>query len=172
MPSFFANPTRSGTSESAMFSRPFSRAVPPLPGATNTFCTLGLWASFQAMACSRPPDPITRSFMSVPEVAHAGEDHGNAALVRGRDDLRVAHAAPWLDDRGGAGFGERVQPVAEREKCIRGHDRALERKARIRRLRRGDAHAVDPAHLSCADAERHPVAAEDDGVRFHVLGHA
>src|ERR1051326_3672592 len=97
MPSFFAKATRSATSESATFSRPLSRAVPPLPGATNTFCTLGLCASFQAMACSRPPDPITRSFMSVAEVPHAGEDHGDAALVRGRDDLRVAHAAPGLD---------------------------------------------------------------------------
>src|ERR1051325_1001728 len=164
--------TRAATSESPTSSRPLSRAVPPLPGATNTFCTLGLCASFQAMACSRPPDPITRSFMSVAEVPHAGEDHGDAALVRGRDDLRVAHAAPGLDDRGGAGLGERVQPVAEREECIRGHDRALERNARIRRLRRGDAHAVDPAHLPGADAERGSVAAEDDGVRFHVLGHA
>src|ERR1041385_1613316 len=93
MPSFFAKATRSATSESATFSRPLSGAVPPLPGATNTFCTLGLCASFQAMACSRPPDPITRSFMSVAEVPHAGEDHGDAALFRGRDDLRVAHAA-------------------------------------------------------------------------------
>src|SRR5262245_42534534 len=105
MPSFFANATRSAISETATFSRPFSRAVPPLPGATKTFCTLGLWASFQAMACSRPPDPITRSFMSVAEVAHAGEYHGDAALVRGGDDFLVAHAPAGLDHRRGAGFG-------------------------------------------------------------------
>src|SRR4051812_8932580 len=114
MPSFFANATHSGISESATFSRPSSRAVPPLPGATNTFCTLGLWVSFQARACSRPPDPITRSFMSVAEVPHAGEEHGDAVLVRGRDPFRIAHAAPRLDHRGGAHLGQRGQPVAER----------------------------------------------------------
>ena len=45
--------------------------------------------------------------MSVAEVAHAGEDHGDAVLVRGRDHFRVAHAAAGLDHRGGAGFGQR-----------------------------------------------------------------
>src|SRR4030095_11626884 len=104
-------------------------AVPPLPGATKTFCTFALCASFHAMACSRPPDPITRSFMSVAEVAHAGEDRGDAALVRGRDHFRVAHAAPRLDHRRGARIGKRIQAVAEREEGIRSHDRDLEREA-------------------------------------------
>src|SRR5215510_12986880 len=134
MPSFFANATRSAISESATFSRPFSRAVPPLPGATKTFCTLGLWASFQAMACSRPPDPITRSFMSVAEVPHAGEDHRDAALVCGSDHYLVAHAAPGLNYRGGAGLGQRVEPVSEREKSVRRHDRAVEREPRADRF--------------------------------------
>src|SRR6266850_3601445 len=172
MPSFFANATSSATSESATFSRPFSRAVPPLPGATKTFCTFGLCVSFHAMACSRPPDPITRSFMSVAEVPHPGEDHGDAALVRGRDHFRVAHAAPGLDHRGGAGVGKRVEPVAEREESVRRHDRGLEREAGARRLHGGDAHAVDAAHLSRAHAERHALAAEYDCVRLHVLGDA
>src|SRR4029077_793593 len=172
MLSFFANATSSATSESATFSRPFSRAVPPLPGATKTFCTFGLCASFHAMACSRPPDPITRSFMSVAEVPHAGEDHGDAALVRSGDHFRVAHAAARLDHRGGAGVGEGVEPVAEREERIRRHDRGLEREAGTRRLHDGDAHAIDAAHLSRAYAERHAVAAEYDGVRLHVLGDA
>jgi len=39
-------------------------AVPPLPGATNTFCTRGLCASFHASACSRPPAPMTSSFIN------------------------------------------------------------------------------------------------------------
>ena len=51
--------------ETGAFSTPVSVAVPPLPGATNTFCTRGLSASFQASACSRPPLPTTRSFISV-----------------------------------------------------------------------------------------------------------
>src|SRR4029077_4984763 len=114
MLSFFANATSSATSESATFSRPVSRAVPPLPGATKTFCTFGLCASFHAMACSRPPDPITRSFMSVAEVPHAGEDHRDAALVRGGDHFRVAHAAARLDHRGGARLRARVRRAPRR----------------------------------------------------------
>src|SRR5687768_1109738 len=97
----------------ATFSSPFSSAVPPLPGATKTFCTFGLWASRQASACSRPPEPMTSSFMSVSEVAQAREHHGDAAFVGSRDHLRIAHAAARLDDRRGARFCERVQPVAE-----------------------------------------------------------
>ena len=42
---------------------PGSPAVPPLPGATKTVCTLGLPANFQASACSRPPLPTTRTFI-------------------------------------------------------------------------------------------------------------
>src|SRR3954466_6066269 len=134
MPSFLANATNSATSESAMFSRPLSRAVPPLPGATKTFCTFGLCASFHAMACSRPPEPMTRSFMSVAEVPHAGEDHGDAALVRGRDPFRVAHAAAGLDHRGAGRLGQGVEPVAEREECVRRHHRVPEREAGDRGL--------------------------------------
>ena len=103
---------------SATFSVPFSLALPPLPGATNTFCTLGLSASFHAIACSRPPAPITRSFISVAEVAHAGEDHGDAALVRCGDHLGVAQAATGLDHRRRAGVGERIQAVAEGKESI------------------------------------------------------
>ena len=38
-------------------------AIPPLPGAQNSSVTLGDWASFQQMACSRPPEPTTKIFM-------------------------------------------------------------------------------------------------------------
>ena len=40
-----------------------SSAVPPLPGATSTICMRLDCASFQASACSRPPEPTTRIFM-------------------------------------------------------------------------------------------------------------
>jgi hypothetical protein len=40
-----------------------SCAVPALPGATSTSLTRGDCASFQASACSRPPEPMTRTFM-------------------------------------------------------------------------------------------------------------
>src|SRR5260221_6723952 len=121
------------------FSTPASLAVPPLPGATNTFCTRGLCASFQASACSRPPAPMTSSFMSVPEVAHAGEHHGDAVLVGGGDHLVVAHAAAGLDHRARAGLGESVEAVAEREEGIRRPPRAAARKLGGGCLQRGDA---------------------------------
>ena len=54
----------SGVPDNGTFSTPVSVAVPPLPGATYTFCTRGLEASFQASACSRPPEPMTSSFIS------------------------------------------------------------------------------------------------------------
>src|SRR5512147_2623163 len=138
----------SGMAPSGTFSTPASFAVPPLPGATYTFCTRGLCASFHASACSRPPPPMTSSFtlvprvwhcraalvthshaslFSVPEVAHAREHHGDAALVRRRDHFVVAHAAPGLDDRRGARVHHHVQAVAERKESIRGDDRAGKR---------------------------------------------
>ena len=42
-------------------------AVPAFPGPTNTPAPRGLLAaSFQARACSRPPEPRTRTFMALP----------------------------------------------------------------------------------------------------------
>src|SRR6267142_1898229 len=64
IPSASANSASLPISEIAMFSRPFSRAVPPFPGATNTFCTRGFCARRHAIACSLPPEPMTSSFIS------------------------------------------------------------------------------------------------------------
>ena len=38
--------------------------VPALPGAMYNFSIFGLWAIFQAKACSRPPEPNSNSFIS------------------------------------------------------------------------------------------------------------
>src|SRR5512139_42906 len=166
----FASFTRSATAVASTFSTPSSRAVPALPGATRTFETRGLRASFQASACSRPPEPMTRSFTaasSVPEVAHAGEDHGDAVPVGGGDHLLVAHAAARLDHGAGAGLRDHVQPVAEGEEGIRGRHRPRERESVVLRLDRGDARGVDPAHLAGAHAQRHATTTENNGVGFH-----
>ena len=40
-----------------------SCAMPALPGAQNSRSVSGLAASFQASACSRPPEPRRRMFM-------------------------------------------------------------------------------------------------------------
>ncbi|CAI8927047.1 hypothetical protein EMIT0P218_40030 [Pseudomonas sp. IT-P218] len=58
-----ASCSRASTSM-ATFSHLASMAVPALPGATNTFCTRGSWATFQARACSRPPLPMIKTFIS------------------------------------------------------------------------------------------------------------
>src|SRR3954464_15485888 len=41
-------------------------AIPGLPGAAYSFSRSGDCASFQASACSRPPDPNSRTFMADP----------------------------------------------------------------------------------------------------------
>src|SRR5689334_25415904 len=96
-----------------------SVAVPPLPGATSTSDTFGDCAHFHASACSRPPEPTINTFMggagSVPEVAHAGEDHRHAVLVGGGDDFVVALAAAGLNDGLDAVLRGGVDAVTERE---------------------------------------------------------
>src|SRR3569623_2546618 len=100
-----SRPSRSVTGTAAVRT-PGSRAVPALPGATITSETRVDCLIFQARACSRPPLPITRTFIgkypvaaSVAEVAHASEDHGHVVGVGGGDHFRVAHRAARLDHR-------------------------------------------------------------------------
>src|SRR5215831_18956910 len=170
-----SRPAKSASSANSVietFSTPGSRAVPPLPGATYTFWTRGLCASLQASACSRPPLPMTRSFIrprSMPEMTHAGEHHRKPALVRGRDHLVVPHAAAGLDDRLRPGLRHRVNAVADLKESVRGDHRAAQREPRVLGLDRRDARAVDAAHLPGADAERRATACEDDRVRLDEL---
>jgi len=66
-----------------------------------------------------------RSLMA--EMADAGEGHGEAEAVGGGDYFRVADGAAGLDYGGGAGFGDGLQTVGEREKCVRSGDAIGER---------------------------------------------
>src|SRR5690606_29192911 len=178
-----ASSISTGMSVIGAFCSSFSAAVPGLPGATSTRVTLGDWASFQASACSRPPEPMTRTFMCcsesrlgwsclVAEMPETGEHHGDVVLVGCSDHLFVAHRAAGLDDRGGAGLGKHVEAVAEGEEGVRGDHAAGDLQAGILGLDLGDAGGVDPAHLAGADADGHAVLAIDDGVGLDVLGHA
>src|SRR3954454_8332088 len=115
---------------------------------------------------------MTSNFISVPEVAHAGENHGDAMLVGRCDHLVVAHAAAWLDDCSGASFYNHIEDVAEREEGVGGHHRPGQLEASVVCLDRGDAGAVDSAHLSGAHGERSACAAEHDSVRLDELGDA
>ena len=59
-----ANCTSAALSTCVMLAVFGSFAVPALPGATNTALTLFDCASFHAKACSRPPDPMTNTFIA------------------------------------------------------------------------------------------------------------
>src|SRR5579864_7643589 len=91
------------------------------------------------------------------KMAHACEYHGDSGVVGGGDDLIVAHRAARLDDRGGARRDSRLKPVGIGKESVRSDHRAGRRAfgetrglADFRRLPRGDARAVDAAHLSGA----------------------
>ena len=66
----WVNPARSSTA-SGTFSA--MEAVPPFPGAQKTLSTREERQIFQASACSRPPDPMTRTFIALPPCRHRGE---------------------------------------------------------------------------------------------------
>ena len=78
-------------------------------------------------------DPQGLTPLSMAEVAHAGEHHGEAVVVGGGDDLVVAHGAAGLDHGGGAGLGGRQQAVGEGEEGVGRHHRALGQRLRQRR---------------------------------------
>ncbi len=63
------------------------------------------------------------------EVPHPGRDHGDAGLVGGRDHLGVAHRAARLDDGGGAGLDDLLDPVLEREEGVGADRRSPSRRA-------------------------------------------
>src|SRR6266705_1699628 len=84
-----ANATSSATSVVATLVSSGSSAVPPLPGATKTFPTRGEQAIFQASACSRPPEPMTRTFTAVVSLqVDLAEDIQDAAVVDGTAESR------------------------------------------------------------------------------------
>src|SRR3989442_1100445 len=79
-----ANATSSSCESTLMSTHDAWRAIPGLPGAANTVSTSGLWAIFQASACSRPPPPTSRTFMVASAVRPAWTEGG----------LRQARAGP------------------------------------------------------------------------------
>ena len=78
------------------------------------------------------------------EVANAGEHHGHAGLVSCRNHLVIANGTPRLDHRPNAGLGGGVNPIAEGEESIGGHDRAGNLEPLIRSLDARNLGAVNP----------------------------
>ena len=60
----------------------------------------------------------------VPEVAHAGEDHGQARRVGRIDDFLVAQGAARLNNCGGTRVNGCLQPVGKGKEGIGGDDAA------------------------------------------------
>ncbi len=108
-------------------------------------------------------------FVSVPEMTPSGEDHRHPVRVRGRDELGIAHRASGLNHRPDADLRRLLQTVAERQEGIGGHHRALKIETGLACLHDGNAHAPHPARLSTADAQRLPIAGDDDGIGAHRL---
>ena len=125
-------------------------------------------ADFEKQIC--PERHPCRSLVgSVPEVADAGENHGNAQLIGGGNYVLILHRPPWLNDRGGSGLGNGFKAIGEGKEGIRGGDRALQRQNGLLRAESGGVHA---AHLPRANAHGLAVARIDDGVRLDVLADA
>lgn len=61
----FAQATIPGMSVAFTSTHVASWLIPPLPGAQYNSVTLGLFFKAQQMACSRPPEPTTNTFMLI-----------------------------------------------------------------------------------------------------------
>src|SRR5690348_12167340 len=108
-------------------------------------------------------------FSSVPEMAHAGEQHGHTQFVRGVYYFLVAHRSPRLNHRGGTSLPGFLNAIGKREKRVGCKYAVREGKSRTRRLDDRNFYRVHPAHLSGAHSQRATIAREYNGVRFHVL---
>ena len=73
------------------------RSVPPLPGATYTFATLFESARAETIACSRPPEPMTRTL-----TCSALMPASASATERPRSDIArkalAARSLLWLSE--------------------------------------------------------------------------
>ena len=86
---------------------------------------------------------------SVPEVAHASEDHRNPQAIRRSDHLGVAHRPARLDDCACTGQNACLEPIGEGEVGIACEDRTGEPIAHPRLI----ASAGRPASLVLVDPE-------------------
>ena len=116
----------------------------PLPGAQNSPVTLGDCFNFQQMACSRPPEPTTRTC-------------GRAGPGQGRGGGR--HCGRGQDRRPGDDGGQEVRPVR-----LHGGDPALARgpkagmpassRASTMPRARGSSGATTTKSMACSLAHR------------------
>ena len=102
----------------------------------------------------------------MPEVADAGEDHGQAQAIGGGDHVVVAHRPAGLNDSGGSGLGDGFEPIGKGKESVGGRDASLERQ---HSFHGAEARRIDAAHLACAHTDGLPVTSIDDGIRLDVF---
>src|SRR5699024_2790119 len=100
--------------------------MPPLPGAHQISVQAALCFRARTRACSRPPPPSTRIFItalpnaaSVMEQPQPAESHGDAVLVAGVDDLLAPDGPAGLDDGGNTAAAGPLDVVPKGEECVR-----------------------------------------------------
>ena len=108
--SFLEKATNSSIPVSGTFSTPFSVCGAAVARRDKYFLHARALRELPRECMLAPPEPMTSSFISVPEVTHAGEKHGDAALVGRGDHFGVAHAAAGLDHRRSARVGKASRP--------------------------------------------------------------
>src|SRR5580704_5913989 len=146
--------------------------MPGFPLAQKIFHTVWLWWSRHTIACSRPPLPMTKTFIArllMPKVAHPREDHREPKFVRSLDHQVVADSAARLRDRRRAAFGGQGGTVWKWEQRFGNEHRTFERNFQPRRLLARRIDRVDARGRAAADGKRAIFRNERDGVGFDVL---
>src|SRR6266849_3179422 len=113
-----------------------------------------------------------RKNYSVAEVADAGEDHREAVLVGGGDNLLVAGRAARLRNSCRACFGREHRAVGERKEGFGGEHGAFEGNAETSRFFAGRVNGIDAGSGAATNRERTILGDEGDRVRLDVLGDA
>ena len=88
----------------------------------------------------------------VTEVAHPGEDHGNARFVGSINHFLVAHGTTRLNNGGNARSGGGINAITEGEEGIRRHNGTRYRKVFVGRFDARNFSGVHATHLACAHA--------------------
>ena len=99
-------------------------------------------------------------------MTNAGKEHGEAKMIGGGDDFRIALRTAGLNDGGRSGFGDFFDTVGKRKESVGRGDGACERELGFHGAK---LRGVDAAHLAGANADGLSVARVDDGVGFDVL---
>src|SRR5579884_1433025 len=103
------------------------------------------------------------------KVPYTRKNHCHTMLVGGLNDLRVANRSARLDNAFDSSFCSLVNTVAEGKERIGTEHRPLGCRVRFLNTQLDRIH---PAHLTGADAYGSAAFGQNDGIRFHMLGHS